>query len=515
MASAAKFVAFTSFVMALSPLCTLADTCPAGAKAFTTPAAASASGEITLADLFTVTYYSTYKVVSYSNTLGVYKGGWPNGAGGLIPDLVLYQCGTDMPTTANNGVTDGAYFFEIPIQRAALPWTGVLHFFEMLSVTEAIGQIDMRYISSPCGQLLEVCTPGIHESTSSSNWRTHVADADAVFTDSWGSGFSNSSRDVVFDVTFEPGALQRAEWLRFLALFFNEEDMADEIMGRIETDYAALKAEAARLQSEDAGGFGGKPKAAWVSSAPHTCPDTYTCESAGWKNVDGSWCQCGGWVLSNAHYKRELVVDAGAELVAVPAVLDDACDLTTGNDGATSYACLTPAAAHFKALLLEADVIFDETSGAADYSQQDFITNFGITVAESPALQRGALYRIDGSGSDGHESGTSGSNWFEQMPAQPQQILSDVMMAVWGDAFSTGQCSMKFLRHVPSDAEKTLLGHTDCPLHDVGGNHDCAGIHDYEHEVPICAAPAMADVATMTPTPVNLLVGLVSLWLLA
>jgi len=500
MASVVRLAGFACLLMLLMPQ-SLTASCPADAKPFTTPAAAAQTGVVSLADLFTVTYYSTYKVVRYSNTLGIYKLGWPNGGGGRIPDLVLYQCGTDMPTTANNGVTDGAYFFEIPIQRAALPFSGPLPFFEMLSVMGTIGQIDMRYVSSPCAQLLEVCTPGIHESTSSSNWSTHVADADAVFTDSWGSGFSNSSRDVVFDVTFEPGALQRAEWLRFLALFFNEEDMADEIMGRIETDYTELKAEAARLHSQDAGGFGRKPRAAWVSSSPHTCPDTYTCASSGWKNVDGSWCQCGGWVLSNAHYKRELVVDAGAELVNLPAVLDDACDLTTGNDGATSYACLTPAAAHFKALLLEADVIFDETSGSATYSLEDFVSNFGITAGESSAIRREAIYRLDGSASDGHESGSSGSNWFEQMPAQPQQILSDVMMAVWGDAFSTGQCSMKFLRHVPSNASQTLLGHADCPLYDEGGNHDCAGIHDYEHQIPVCApSETLADAATMAST---------------
>jgi len=495
-----KLVGLAQLLMLLMPQ-SLSASCPAGAKPFATPAADAQ----VQSDLFTVTYYSTYKVVKYSGTLGQYKSGWPNvnERGAQIPDLVLYQCGTDKPTTSQTGVTDGAHFFEIPIQRAALPWTGAMHFFEMLSLTGAISQIDMSYITSPCAQLLEVCTPGIHASAYSNSWTTHVASADAIFTDSWGVGFSNSARDVVFDVAFEPGALQRAGWLRFLALFFNEEDIADGILNRIEADYAALKAEATRLHAEDAGGLGGRrPAFAWVTSFAHTCPETYvcpsglctTCEAAGWKNLDGNWCQCGGWTLSNAHFKRELVEDAGGRLVSLPAIYHESCSIETGNDGSTLYSCMTPAASHFKALVMEADVIVDETSvnNHGAYTLDDFARNFDISSSESSTMRREAVFRIDGSVSDEHASGTVGSSWNEQMHAQPQQALSDVMMGAWGSAFSS-RCSLKFFRKLHGGQAQDVLQHTDCPIYSgTPEQFHCQTLHDYEHELPTCG-PAGAS----------------------
>mmetsp|Transcript_61482 Transcript_61482/g.146649 ORF Transcript_61482/g.146649 Transcript_61482/m.146649 type:complete len:513 (+) Transcript_61482:54-1592(+) len=420
--------------------------CPASAKSLYNP---GTEGVQINAELFSVTYYSTYKVVKYNDALGVYKAGWPNTweRGARIPDLVLYQCDTEMPTTSYNGVEEDAMIFEIPIQRAALPWTGVLHFFEMLSLTEAISQIDMSYISSPCMQLLEVCTPGIHESNYGAAWKEHVATADAVFTDSWGTGYSNSSRDVVFDVTFEPGALKRVEWIRFLALFFNEEPMADDIMSRITADYNALKAQGTMLAGSDR-----KLRVAWISSSPHSCPDTFACPNAGWHNVDGSWCRCGGWAFTHAFYKETLVEDAGAEFVTFPAVIHPDCAKTTANDGSTTYACLTPAIDHFKSILMQADMIVDETgvTNHGAYTLDDFMANYWLV------------------------------NDTSLPPALAREVLAE-----------------------GSPGRKNQQGHSDCPLFDESGAHDCDAIHDHEHEVPICAPTTTSTTAapTVTTTP--------------
>merc|ERR1719456_1986492 len=74
-----------------------------------------------------------------------------------------------------------------------------------------------------------------------------------VFTDSFGTGFSNSTWDVEFMVSVDPGTLNRAEWINFVAAFFNEEAQGD-----------------------------------------------------------GNWCHCGVlYKLSTAHYKRDMVEDAG------------------------------------------------------------------------------------------------------------------------------------------------------------------------------------------------------------
>ena len=144
-----------------------------------------------------MTYYSTYKVIKYNPAQSTLRSGWPNPAlvGQALPDLVLYECGTAKPTISFNDVSENAWFFSVPISKVAFYGTNPVHFFEMLSVTEAIILHDLTYTGSPCLQLLEVCTPGLHLSSSSSSWVTQALEADAVFTDSWGSGATNTTKD--------------------------------------------------------------------------------------------------------------------------------------------------------------------------------------------------------------------------------------------------------------------------------------------------------------------------------
>eukprot|EP00971_Amphidinium_carterae_P123522 2446463-Amphidinium_carterae.1 len=210
---------------------------------------------------------------------------WPVASmrGQPIPDMVLYKCGTERPTT---GVSEDAMFFSVPIERVVVARSlELLHFLELLSVTEQIDVIDMAGISSPCQQLLEVCNPSIHGSIWDETWHeSHeiAKDSMAVFTDSWGTGTTNSngeltantSRAVPFDMHFDvSGILQRAEWIRFVALFFNLEVEAGRIFARIEADYMALKDEAARLQGERASAA---PLVAWVMcDRPSASRSTY------------------------------------------------------------------------------------------------------------------------------------------------------------------------------------------------------------------------------------------------
>jgi len=123
----------------------------------------------------------------------------------------LYQCGTTKPSYGDTGVeTSKARWFEIPIPRATLAWGGALPFFEMLGLTEFIHAIDMTYISAPCAQLMEVCEPGIHMKGESNEMMAHhkymtPSNGSVVFTDSFGTGFSNSTWDIEFMVSVTPG----------------------------------------------------------------------------------------------------------------------------------------------------------------------------------------------------------------------------------------------------------------------------------------------------------------------
>ena len=219
--------------------------CPANAAPFTKPSDIGDAEVVRYANLFDIKYHETYKVIQYNPTLAKYQNSWqdPSMRGQKIRDIVLYQCGTTPPTSSFNDVPEDALFFSVPVEKVALGWGGTLHFWELLSVTESIQTIDMSYITSPCTQLLEVCTPGIHEKIASygflsEDWNNATKEAEVIFSSSFGEGNTNSSsKDVVWDVSLDSGLMARAEWIRFAATFFNLEKEAGRIFSKIESDW--------------------------------------------------------------------------------------------------------------------------------------------------------------------------------------------------------------------------------------------------------------------------------------
>eukprot|EP00401_Gymnodinium_catenatum_P074628 CAMPEP_0117503382 /NCGR_PEP_ID=MMETSP0784-20121206/24302_1 /TAXON_ID=39447 /ORGANISM="" /LENGTH=571 /DNA_ID=CAMNT_0005298699 /DNA_START=307 /DNA_END=2023 /DNA_ORIENTATION=+ len=483
--------------------------CPAGAKPF--PPELAGKGRVDHANLFDIMYYGTYKVITFSSALATYKSYHPTKAGEPIPPIVLYQCGTTKPSFGDSGVmTSDVRFFEVPIPRATLASGGALPFFEMLGVTDFIHAIDMTYISAPCAQLMEVCEPEIHMKGGSNEFKAHhqymsSSNGSVVFTDSFGTGFSNSTWDIEFMVSVDPGILNRAEWVNFVAAFFNEELRGAQIFSKIRSDYNAMKSHAIELAGDTTTEWGGrKPLVAWTDSQPETCADPATnCNSVGWTNVGGNWCHCGVlYKISTAHYKRDMVEDAGGRLVSMPteAAMPGGCSMATNTDGSQTLTCDPSGHAAFVNFLAEADVIFDESrihGGTDDYdtTAHDFEGSYSVTAAEVPALARNPrnIFRLDGSTSDLRD-GTKGNNWLEASKAQPQQLLAGMMEVLWGDSFHS-PCGMKYLRRAIPGEGQEVLGHDDCPLHDVGGNHDCAAIHEHEHQIPQCMpAPSDPDV---------------------
>jgi iron complex transport system substrate-binding protein len=470
------------------PATASASACQSGAKAF--PSSMSGKGKINYANLFSITYYGSYKVIEYSPTLSSYNAGWHPDAsmkGKAIPPLVLYQCGTPKPSYSDPGIKQsGVRFFQIPIQKAALGWGGALPFFELLSVTEAIGLIDLSYISSPCSQLMESCTPGIHMKNSNANWSSTITSKmEVVFTDSFGTGWAGKEKDIPFQISLDPGSLQRAEWVRFVAAFFNEEDKADQIFSKIEVDYNALKAMAQKLRADSSTEWKGrKPKVAWIT-----------------KNYDGTM------KINNAHYKIDFVEDAGGEMVPLPAAEPANCTFSSNTDGSKGMTCKGEGKglSSFKAFLAQADVIIDE-SFVSNYvltSISDFTKTYKLADKEIPALARNppSVFRLDGTKSDNVGAAKQiGSSWFEAMPSQPQQLLAGLMEAFWSDKFES-TCGFKFLRRIAAGHGQTELGHDDCPYYKANGKHDCAGIHSHMHKVPTCSPPSPTPAPTPAPPP--------------
>lgn len=504
--------------LALCPQLLEAAACPAGAKPF--PAHLSGTGQVSFANLFEIDYHGTYKVIHFNPTLATYKSYHPTKAGQSIPPIVLHQCGTTKPSFGDAGVmTSESRFFEIPIPRATLAWGGPLPFFEMLGVTEFIYAIDMTYISAPCAQLMEVCDPGIHMKGGSTAMKEHhnnmtSTDGSVVFTDSFGTGFSDSKWDIEFMVSVDPGTLNRAEWINFVAAFFNEEVQAATIFDKIRSDYNAMKTLAIQLGSDTTSEWGGRqPLVVWADSQPETCPDPGTnCVSVGWTQVSGSWCHCGAlYKLSTAHDKRDMVEDAGGRLVAMPTetAMPADCSMATNTDGSQTLTCQPAGHAAYVAFLAQADVIFDESSihggtDSYDTTAHNFSNAYSVTAAQVPALARNPpnIFRVDGSTSDARD-GTRGNNWFEAAKAQPQQLLAGMMEALWGDKFHS-PCGNKYLRRAIPGQGQEVLTHNDCPLAGSlsDGNHDCAAIHDHDHQIPQCmpSTTTTTEVASTTAT---------------
>jgi len=459
----------TILALCLQP--TWSSTCPTGARPF--PSNFVNRGKINYANLFSITYYDTYKVVEYSSTLSKYSSSWhPETSlkGKNIPPFVLYQCGLSRrPTYSDKGISQSARFFEIPIRKAALSSGGPLPFFELLSVTEAINLIDLSYITSPCAQLLEYCTPGIHMKTSNATWSSTASNGDLVFTDSFGTGWAGPDKDIPFQITLDPGSLHRAEWIKFVAAFFNEEDKADQIFSQIQKDYLALKGKGQQLSTTSSTEWAGrKPNVAWVQKS------------------------MSNWKINNAQYKIDFVEDAGGQMVPLPASSPTACTLGSNSDGATTLSCPNSAAglSSFKKFLKQADVIIDETYVVNnDVSSFDFAATYNVTAQEIPALARNPpnIFRLEGMVSDNiGAAGMVGSSWFEQMPSQPQQLLAGMMEAFWANDFQSS-CGFKFLRRIVNGPTQTQLGHDDCPYYRASGTHQCAAIHNHVYNVPKCS----------------------------
>jgi hypothetical protein len=218
---------------------------------------------------------------------------------------------------------------------------------------------------------------------------------------------------VHFPATKDNGNLHTAEYIKFLAAFFNLEKAADEIFRTALAAYTGAAAEVAE-----------KPVVAWISYS--------------------SWD--GGYVLSYATYKTQLTEAAGGRNVDPEAVaaqlsamtVKDAADgnsqagknyvlPTVDNDGNKSLA-----AQAFFAALSEVDVLIDETWVAkpADYTFDTFLSTFYLEKTSSlKFIQSKMVLRYDGT-----LSSADGWDWYESRVAYPDWAVEGLARELHGDA---------------------------------------------------------------------------------
>eukprot|EP00270_Netrium_digitus_P000638 TRINITY_DN10718_c0_g1_i1.p1 TRINITY_DN10718_c0_g1~~TRINITY_DN10718_c0_g1_i1.p1 ORF type:complete len:440 (-),score=100.37 TRINITY_DN10718_c0_g1_i1:164-1483(-) len=175
---------------------------------------------------FTVTYKNYYKVVrnEFDNT-----------------SYVLYE-----ECTKNPGLTTpaNARVFEIPLSNVATDTSVAVTFLEFLGVMRSVSQVAMAYVSSPCAQKL----------LASGNITSFV-DAPKNFMGPIISGMLStnipgaSKQYITFSTSTDPGTLKRAEWIKYLALFFDQESRASSVYNSYVSDAGGANVDATSVNS--------------------------------------------------------------------------------------------------------------------------------------------------------------------------------------------------------------------------------------------------------------------------
>eukprot|EP00854_Cymbomonas_tetramitiformis_P018058 gene18058-21508_t len=378
------------------------------------------STTVQIAEDFNVTYYDTYKHL-LNNRSG--------------QEFILYQCGTAKPESAEY---ENMTFFEIPLQNVMTASTVPLHFVELLGVEQSFWTVDMTYVTSPCFQRrVEECETTQHIASSDAGWSSAVNDdrTDAVIID-YG---TPSGKDISFSATSDPGILNRAEWIKYLSVFYNVEAEANKHFDAEVEQVNAYKAEA------EANAPDTKPIVAFIQySAPY-----YSEDYPEW-NSDASWS------FSIPEYKNEYVEFAGGRTVDLEAA---------------SY---FTSAADFKEASKGIAIVIDETYPAwplnfLTYNISHFMELFEFTEEDVASgdwpFLSGLVFRNDKTVNDGDQGsyGTAyGTAWFESGISQPAKVLRD-MLYVTNKASFPQYSDTLYFRNIALEEPCVLYTKDDCP----------------------------------------------------
>lgn len=354
--------------------------------------------KVTIADRFSLEYGPNYKILEnldHGDTFVLYRCGLPPPAIDSLPERVR-----------NSNFS----FFETPVARFSTGLTIPLEFLSQLSVGDRGSIIDLTYVTNPCYHALEECEILEHVSAYNSSFteRIIVAQSELHIVDYFGTGETGLPIDVPMQISGEAGMLERAEWIKFLAAFFNLEVGA----GKIFADIVERYNEAAVKNVEESE----RPLVAFISF---------------FEGFGDSYPQ--SWSISSAGYKQDLVDDAGGRSL---------------NFSATGTYFDNPN--NLKIALEGVNILVDETYAADPslYSLATFLSNFNYTAEEINSLPfADDIYRVDKRLNSG-KYGAIGIDWFESAIANPDLVLLDFKSAIQPDYSQSENFDSRWLRNV-------------------------------------------------------------------
>ncbi|KAF5837778.1 hypothetical protein DUNSADRAFT_3850 [Dunaliella salina] len=372
----------------------------------------SDSVKLTAAEDFSVEYYDHFKVVRNLYQDDTY---------------VLYHCGMDAPTEdalpADLQGKNFSNFFAVPLHHVSVPDTSAFAFLKELGLENRIRYVTQYAVDSCAAKLYAQGDDACNKRTASSfsdpeGYQAQYENVDGILQ------FSKSAEEskvIAFTAVQDPGVLNRAEWLKFMATFFNVEDKANTLFNQIKKDYNDAKEKIANnYPSMDA-----RPLVAWLYYQPAQ-------EFSGFK-VDELV------ELKFGTFQAEYMQDAGGRMLdfeALNATYTPGNDNINEKDGVRTlvFKNLNTLNDTLADILKDVKFIIDETDhGFIPESSNKDLTIERVAqlyrIADSPirqSLEDGSvkIVRLDAS-----EGGNGGTSWFQGGVSRPDIALKELAMA--------------------------------------------------------------------------------------
>ena len=350
---------------------------------------------VEVADDFRVRYGSNFKVVDNLRVNETY---------------VLYQCGTTPPE-----ISDGPSIklFEIPLSSVALPDVTASSFLTELGVADRVKYASnfatdacLQKLTHKCGKIAE--TPG-SPFADENGLRMQNRRSDGIFVFS----ATNHSKTIAFTATADPAVLKRAEWVKFVSLFFNKEREANLFFDEVKESWEKFNMHEGKKKKENSEG----PLVAWIS----------------FQDYDGK-----EFFIHAAPYKVEYIKAAGGRVLDVPSIEKRKGVTPTTNGVLIEFNKRnTTALELLHDILSDVDIVIDETyqQNNTAYDIASFYAQYGMTSSKSEKgnkgfkfVKRNKVFRLDGTIGK-NPMGTDSMDWYETGVARPDLVLKDFQVA--------------------------------------------------------------------------------------
>ena len=359
---------------------------------------------------------------------------------------VLRKRGTDVPTIDPNTnemiesmSDDGTEtrHFEIPATSIAVGGTFALAYLEALDVdAETLKLIDSQYMHSPCMQLAvqngeiidhAYAVYGADWSVDTTAWsaKCDELNVDLTFTDEYGTGKCGNREavNVLFHGNADDTAILRAEWVKFVSLFFDKEQFANEYFA-LESD--AVEAIKTYVEKGIVASLSEKKTCVWVQKM-------------------GSYYE-----ILHDTFRTSLCVDAGMLAYQGEAgFLKKAFAIDTQQEA-------------FHSAIRDYDVVVDESYfyDVSSLNRSAYESNLAFDQLSGQTVKAkdgngGLLLRVDASRGNGMTDDLK-----ESGEVRPALLLNDLVTNVYGGTLSNDDACPKYFRN--ADESAIYVTHENC-----------------------------------------------------